>query len=223
MKAHIIQGIKKYYPLSFREPTEKLLGRKVYHPKFDKYKCIFIHIPKTAGSSIGDALFGTDLTGHWTANTFKWTNPHKFTSYFKFAFVRNPWDRVASSYHYLKMGGKTRSDATWALKNMAEFDSFEDFVLYGLHKNHILNWVHFRSQLEFIKDENDNIALDFLGRFENIAEDFEYINRKIGTKRPLPHRNNSDRPPYTELYTPAMAKKVSIIYKEDIHQLNYCF
>jgi len=223
MKQHIIQGIKKYYPPSLRESTEKLFGRQVYHPEFDKYKCIFIHIPKTAGSSVGNAIFGTDLTGHWTANTFNWTNPKKFASYFKFAFVRNPWDRVASSYHYLKMGGKSRSDAAWALKNLAEFNTFEDFVLYGLHTPKVLSWVHFRSQLEFIRDKNNNMTLDFLGRFENISKDFEYINHEIGTERQLPHNNNSDRLPYKELYTPAMAKKVGFIYKDDINQLNYCF
>ena len=70
---------------------------------FDKKKCIFFHIPKTAGISLVKALFGDLDWGHrdvkYYRNVF---NKKKFDSYFKFTFVRNPYDRLFSAYSFLK-------------------------------------------------------------------------------------------------------------------------
>ncbi|WP_417698442.1 sulfotransferase family 2 domain-containing protein, partial [Psychromonas sp.] len=68
-----------------------------------KYKCIFIHIPKTAGTSILMTLIGKDsLKDHSNYYDFKRINSVKFKKYYKFCFVRNPYDRAVSLYEYLK-------------------------------------------------------------------------------------------------------------------------
>ena len=86
-----------------------------------KYKCLFVHIPKTAGSSIRHILPPSDESkfacGHADAMTYygffhgsdyRVKDPlgrEKWEEYMKFAFVRNPWDRFVSAYRYLKNGG----------------------------------------------------------------------------------------------------------------------
>lgn len=77
----------------------------------DKYKCIFIHVPKVAGSSIERVIYQTDkwLVGHVKASDYMKFDKDKFDSYFSFGFVRNPYDRVVSAYHYLKKGGEIKT------------------------------------------------------------------------------------------------------------------
>ena len=78
----------------------------------DKYKCIFIHVPKVAGTSIERSIFETNkwLIGHVKASDYIRIDKNKFESYFSFGFVRNPYDRVVSAYHYLKNGGGNEND-----------------------------------------------------------------------------------------------------------------
>ena len=67
-----------------------------------QYKCIFTHVNKCGGSTI-DAVFN-GKGGHKLALNYKRMYPKKFDSYFKFSFVRNPWDKMVSFYHYHKKG-----------------------------------------------------------------------------------------------------------------------
>ncbi len=61
---------------------------------FDESKCIFVHIPKSAGTSVKNALFpNTKGPGHRMAMDYYLENPKKYEEYFVFAFVRNPFDR----------------------------------------------------------------------------------------------------------------------------------
>ena len=85
-----------------------------------KYKCIFIHITKCGGTTI-DCVFRNKFFGHGKAIQYKNGTPHLndntigsgpitqyndsaifFDEFFKFTFVRNPWDRIVSFYFYHK-------------------------------------------------------------------------------------------------------------------------
>lgn len=77
---------------------------------FDKYKCIFIHVPKTAGVSVAKSLLGKP-TVHWSAlNCRLIFGKEDFNNYFKFSFVRNPFTRLISAYEFLRNGGYGPSD-----------------------------------------------------------------------------------------------------------------
>lgn len=77
---------------------------------FDHYRYLFIHITKTAGTSVAISLFG-ELPYHYTAVQYRVIYGRKtFNRYFKFAFVRNPWDRLYSAYSFLKNGGWNNED-----------------------------------------------------------------------------------------------------------------
>ena len=65
-----------------------------------KNKFMFVHIQKTAGSSVGDVLSSIDGTKniYYSHSFISTINVNEYNGYFKFCFVRNPWDRLYSWY-----------------------------------------------------------------------------------------------------------------------------
>ena len=170
-------------------------ARRQYHYPYagymDTHQCIFLHIPKTGGSSVRYAL-GAPERGrtHLSWTVYQQSNPEKFGRYFKFAFVRNPLDRAYSAYTYLKRGGNGNEDIK-ASKIIQEYDSFDDFVLRGLAQGKFLNHIMFSPQVSFICDWSGDLKVDFLGCLENFSEDFLKLSEYINVLSDAPHTNSS--------------------------------
>ena len=230
-------------------------------PVSDQYKCIFIHIPKCAGTSIEkkldlfrdwktphfDVLFGLLKSEdykfelqHLTVRQMllhKFIEKQKFDDYFKFSFIRNPWDRALSVFLYkgkklnkrekLKERFKTKFfDAPPSKFTHAKFERFlldVKLQVNDLDRDSI--WCHVSPQNWYLFDENGKKQVDFIGRFENLNADFEYICSTI--KMPytsLVHNNKSVRTkPYQYFYKDSTRKLVEEIYQEDIDLFNYQF
>ena len=90
--------------LKMRCRLADLRGRGVYAGWPNENQAIFIHLPKTAGTSISKAL-GLVTSRHVPAEDYYVSNPNKFSRFFKFAFVRNPHVRLLSSHTFLRDGG----------------------------------------------------------------------------------------------------------------------
>ncbi|MCW1330317.1 sulfotransferase family protein [Campylobacter jejuni] len=196
---------------------------KDYH---DKYGCIFIHVPKVAGTSIERVVFETDkwLVGHVRALDYINQDKNKFESYFSFAFVRNPFDRMVSAFHYLKKGGGNDYDKNWADENLKNFDTFEQFVLALQNKNvkdKILSWQHFTPQYKFICDENKNILVNFIGKLENINNDFKIVKNELNFDRNLIHSNSSKHEIFSNYYNEKTYNIIAELYKEDFALFDY--
>ena len=101
---------KDLIPEYLRESLQILKGKKIYTDEFNKTKSIFIHIPKCAGTSIGEAIYGDKKIGHYTAEDFFYINKSKFNNYYKFTVIRDPLDRCYSAFHYLKSEKCTKND-----------------------------------------------------------------------------------------------------------------
>ena len=156
-----------------------------------EYKCIYIHIPKVAGLSVHSFfadLLGYKLkahaplslkAGHIKARDFLahgLIDREVFDRYFKFAFVRNPWDRIVSEY---KFRGHPRkfSFKTFLFKNLP--DPSEDD-----------QYIHILPQHEFLFDTEGQQLVDFIGKFEQIHEDFHHVCQVLDVaESALPHRN----------------------------------
>ncbi len=193
---------------------------------------IFIHIPKTAGSSIESIQWNMG-SGHKTIYDYR--NIIDFPNFYKWCFVRNPWERIISAYE--------DCPEVWN-----EAASFEDFIylLYKYKKNFYLkhlSWseiidiglprnlyrIHFMPMNLLMKIDGQ-ICMDFIGRFENLLNDWEIIQTKIGVKKQvLPKTNdraskkNRKNSFYKERYSQNLIDLVGELYEEDVKLFGYSF
>ena len=214
--------MKKLVPMSWRYRIADMRGRGVYGDYADEYRCIFIHIPKTAGTSVVRALFGSE-SRHIPWQEYQQTNRNKFSEYFKFAFVRNPWDRLLSAYIFLRRGGMNTADATWAERHLARFPDFESFVHEWVSPDNIASWVHFIPQYKWIYDDQGSLQMDFVGRMESITEDFQVVAKRLGTNVELPVTNRTRTEHYSGSYTDEMADSVGRVFEHDARLFGYEF
>lgn len=138
----------------------------------------------------------------------------QFQTYFKFGFVRNPWDRVVSLYER-REGLQLREKMT-----------FEEFVEWmDFSSSTCIHPVPHRNQLDWFVDPHGNILLDFIGRFENLTEDWIRISRRLGIEKPLPHANKNPRRTrhYTEYYNARTRDLVGAKFRVDIEFFGYQF
>lgn len=197
-------------------------GRGPYAAYANEHRCIFVHIPKTAGSSVATALFGRP-SSHVTAHAYLEASPRKFRRFFKFAFVRNPWDRLVSTYAFLRDGGMNEIDRTWAREHLAAYADFDDFVRRGLALEAVRSWVHFRPQTDFICDGEGKLLMDFVGRYERLDQDFAVVAKRLHRPVALPVINASRRSAYADYYTPETRDLVGRFYGADIAAFDYGF
>jgi len=187
-----------------------------------KKKFIFVHIQKTAGSSITNAL-------KKDKNTIRTCRQHTFLNdcyynkdYFKFCFVRNPWDRLVSWYNHINFAGKQNTFYIYILdnsKNFSEFLTLTNVIKdFGMKKSISIN------QLEYISDDEGNVLTDYIGKFESINEDILEIGKKIGYNDfTIPHINKFPHKDYRTYYTDKEIELVQEMYKRDIDYFGYKF
>lgn len=139
-----------------------------------------------------------------------------FNAYFKFAIVRNPWDRLVSQYAYLKK----RKDLQHYLGVTAE-TTFAQYMEAAALSDH----VQLKPQADFVNDESGLSIVDFIGRFETLKEDAQRIFSRLGIQNMvLPHAQRSLRDrDYRSYYTPETRDRVAQIYRRDIALFNYEF
>ncbi len=196
----------------------------VYPNRYDDLKCIYIHIPRTGGVSVCKALFKNLGGSHRYGTTLRMLFGRDFDRYFKFSFVRNPYDRVYSAYNFLKAGGMVKLDLEYLWNKFEKYESFESFVKEGLIQDGVFKEkVHFYPQWYFLYDERGEMMVDYLGYYENLAQDFENICEKINVNCELPYTNASKKGNNTleDVYDKEMKKIVYDLYKEDFRLLGY--
>ena len=204
-------------------------------------KCIFIHIPKCGGSSIERALWPrpedrNEANLYWGFIS-KYRNKYQtgglqhllasqvreevgatiFETFYKFAFVRNPWDRVVSQFAYMQQ----RPDLMDYI-GMSPGTEFKAYLELIQQKEHV-QWM---PQYKFLLDEDGTLLVDQIGRLESFETDFLSILAKLKLKESaqLSHDNRSERQPITEYYNDCETVEiVADIYSEDIKLLGYCF
>lgn len=214
-------------PIHFRYDLNRAL-RSPYSKVEDNNRVIFIHVPKAAGNALMKTLFGVAATGHDPLRRYCSYNSEKFKHYYKFAVVRNPYDRLVSSFFYLKQGGIGFFDNDFAESYLNDVDTFEEFVKRlgsdGKFRSAIMSWVHFVPQLDFITLDGSNVAVDRVIKLENIDLEMSDLCRELGIPPVKMIKDNmSQRKSYKTYYTPELISIVSSLYKEDLAELNYVF
>ena len=197
-----------------------------YSAKERRHDFIFIHIPKSGGTALRTAL-GYSKTGrqHLPWYVYYSANPNFFERSFKFAIVRNPWDRAVSAYHYLAQGGNGTTDSRLT-NEISKYKDFSDFVLSGLSKGTFRSNLMFLPQSNFIVDGESEIKVDFVGRLENLNEDFQQISKRLSfSAQPISHINKSSRSGgYRQYYlNDDVVTAIMEIYQQDIRTFGYSF
>lgn len=194
---------------------------------FDEQKCIFVHITKCAGVSISMSLFGNQGGGHLRIPHYQLIfSQSEFDRYYKFTFVRNPWDRLVSAFLFLKKGGTNKADRQWAQANLSQFEDFDSFVTGWVNRRNINRWKHFVPQYKFVCQPGSQTPnVDFIGYFEYLHEDFAQIQRKLDRHTSLEHLNKTEgaNRDYRDYYTEATRKLVAEVYREDVNLFGYDF
>ena len=140
-------------------------------------------------------------------------DPGAWRDYFKFAFVRNPYDRAVSDFHWrTRKTGRTDLDFDDFLARMQARD-FRD----GVVPRHFDNWP--------IYTIDDRIAVDFVGRFESLADDLAQVFDRIGLPAPrLPHAKSSKpRRPTASWYGDTQRARVESLFGREIRAFDYAF
>ncbi len=184
------------------------------------HKCVFFHVPRTGGSSIRSLGWWDQWTGHFPSAS-EATGPAK---HFSFAFVRNPWDRFVSLYHYFAtMTPRHR----WYPANRPIVAGIRRFRSFGEFCHEFHAWphrdnFHFRPQWRWIAEEHGKLLVDFVGRFERLDDDFARICRRLGlSKCRLPRRNSSPHGPYPAYYEKETRRIVGTLYARDADIFGY--
>lgn len=167
-------------------------------------KSVFVHLPKNAGQSIEQVFLdlhgldwekrevllmrhntdpekGPPRLAHLQARQYVdcgHMTPQQWNDYFSFTFVRNPWQRVVSFYKY------------FTFDQRCDFNYFVEAIFAPAMFKHIRWFVG--PQTDFLCDKKGWVMVDFVGRYENLQQDFDKISQQLGLSiRPLPWLNKS--------------------------------
>jgi hypothetical protein len=201
------------------------------------HKFIFIHVYKVAGMSIKKSLeeyakrpvmrrflrairLGSKVPyyrwktfpSHIKAEDLRKELPEKiYSNFYKFAFVRNPWEWQVSLYHHM-LQQKTHFQHT-LIKSMKNFD---EYIVWRVNEDKVL-------QKEFVTDSAGKMIVDFVGKFELLTKDFHHVCNVLNINASLPHINKSSHMHYQSYYNAETRRLVEENFSEDIELFDYAF
>jgi hypothetical protein len=205
------------------------------------HKCIFIHIPRTGGTSIENLIWPTGPAGKrterdlWMGFVDKYHNKHQtgglqhlfathilsevgdatFTRYFKFSIVRNPWDKAVSQFAYMVKRKDLRN-----FIGMKQDDCFKRYLELISRKRH----VQWEQQVRFLRDAEGAWLVDYVGRYEVFSQSVDHILKSLGLETcTIPHEKRSERGSYQDYYNDESREIVAQLYKEDIEAFGYSY
>lgn len=187
--------------------------------KSKKGSFIFIHINKTAGTSIANCI-GLPKKRHLTVKqVIKIVGEQNFNQAYKFTVVRNPWSKVVSHYQY-----RVRTNQT----NLGEKPiPFKEWVLktYGPEKDPAyFNFPQmFMPQVDWLKNSQGEICIDKVIKFEELPEAFEEVSEKLGLTTKLPMLNKTVSLDYRKQYDQETKQIIADHFREDIERFHYEF
>ncbi len=196
---------------------------------------IFIHIPKNAGTSIARTL-GLKVTSHHTSQEIANLIGNKYQDFFKFCFVRNPWDRFLSLYNYARLKESYYHSAInpekalygkhldYDLLSSASLKECAYYLMEGKLK-HDHCWNQWNPQYTWIVNDTGKIIVDYIGHVEKMKENFTFITKRLGITNEIVYKNTSSQKKvfYRDCYDLETKKIVEEFYKKDIEIFGYEF
>ncbi len=218
----------------------------------NSHQFIFVHIPKAAGTSvttvlsqftnycdleIGGTTFGEKIQSAYrerfgigkhspAARIKRVTGDVTWSKMFSFSFVRNPFSRCLSTYHFLK---KWESPNQKFTEQIRAFTSFDDYVLSDIWDESSGPDDIFRPQCHWLRDENPSgqLIVDFVGKVEQIDADLLHCLNVIGVRKAatafsmMPKLNTSEPHSLDSLQNKDVVEKIVKKYKVDFEAFSY--
>ena len=186
-----------------------------------KRSFIFVAIAKTGCTSI-QRRFGLhndpkpDIYHMHLSEILK-QNPET-KDYFKFAFVRNPYDRLISAYFDFKNNPQHKD---WA-SPIYKYKSFGQFVKDIYNKKFPEDdWIHLHRQFDYLQ-VGGKVNLDYIGRVETLQQDMKNVESLLGINHsPLNKERSSRHDHFASYYTADIKRMVYEIYEEDFIEFGY--
>jgi Txe/YoeB family toxin of Txe-Axe toxin-antitoxin module len=209
-----------------------------------KHKCIFIHIPKTAGTSI-NTFFHPGVKFHYKTpdyeRLFGWCpkrqlhmqhatakqlleteliTQEQWDNYYKFTFVRNPWDRAYSDYLWIMNDRKVKGTFSEYLNKQGGFKE-----IFTNQNNADYRGDHLWPQTDFF-DLEGPLRLDYIGKFENFPKEINFILKELQINKTFDSYENRQEKllkHYSDFYNRRTKRLVENVFKNDIQLLKYDF
>ena len=193
-------------------------------------KFLFFAFNKTGSSSIEGALRPYESTAAHNWLRLRYTLEHnpvifkhvrpleiqrlmnrsKWDAYFKFCFVRNPFERLVSLYSYHRQGVPETHPLATKL-------TFEDWISAGGSGSAQ------RLMSEFVCDDAGKVIVDFIGRYEDLQSSFQTVCDRLDIEDRLPHLNRSRHAHYSTYYTDRARREVEQRFARDLEMFDYSF
>jgi len=204
----------------------------------DSHKFIYLRMRKVASQSMRDILMplcipvpGGEIAHLKSRLRLEW-NYHRyvfrahddilaaqrrmprrtFEEYFKFAFVRNPWERLVSEYEFiLRRPGHGRH------RRVRKLQSFSEFINMQIPRRDAY-------QLNMLQDRNGRLLMDFVGKLENLEQDWQQVCQQIGiAHQALPRTNVTQRKDYRDYYDENTRQRVAKHWAREIERFEYSY
>lgn len=172
--------------------------------------------------------------GEFTVDSPEYTSPYQFRlldltpeeainqypGYFSFGFTRNPWKRIESVYRMVFSSHRDQKQHPIADELFCRSHrglSFSDFI----EKIRYIRNCHWEQAVNFFPlDEKGIIQLDFIGRIENIQNDWKFISDQLNLPKKLPRLKKSSKQQEL-LWTEELVEIIRKHFKADIAAFNY--
>jgi chondroitin 4-sulfotransferase 11 len=185
----------------------------------EQYNCIFVHIPKCGGTSINNILDPASTKAtcackrgqvmnnheHASAIVIKNTKSAIFDTFFKFAFVRNPYDKLISEYFWTGMH-KTMS-----------FDRFIDSLPVLMNGGNS----HYKEQYKFVCDQDNNLLIPNIYKYEDYENAINTVSDILHITTKITKYNTTKHETYDKYFTPELYKTVNKLYEKDFQMFGY--
>lgn len=183
---------------------------------------VLLHIPKAAGTSICQVIYGTKAGDHRSLRDYQCVfTVNQFENFQIIAVTRDPTSRFLSAFNYLKQGGRNKHDELTRDQFLADSETAYDFAVKCCDEPRLLNLLHFRPQTTFLETSTEDVrGRVHIFRIEEMDEIQKFLSDSTQQSVTIPKRNvtscDTVSPPSRKLQA-----VVERLYRSDFAKLGY--